>query len=135
MHEEDAMASRRTGERPRAAMTALYANDETAEATLVALQRLQSAFVELSSALNETLCDKRSNAAACLLEGLQDAREILQSVLFPESVPAERRFRLSPADYKFLYQYMSEYPRESSYPRYDTAEYVAVVGEFEFDAH
>ena len=62
--------------RSRAATTALYADDETAEATLVALQRLQSAFVELSTALNETLRDKRSNAAACL----QRARALLQGV-------------------------------------------------------
>ena len=54
---------------------------------------------------------------------LADARDILQSVLFPGSVPADRRFRLNPADYRFLYQYMSELPRESDHPRYDTAEY------------
>lgn len=52
---------------------------------------------------------------------LEDAQQILQSVLFPRSVPAGRRFHLSPADYRFLYQYMSEYPRESRYPRYDSA--------------
>jgi len=54
---------------------------------------------------------------------LADAREILQTVLFPESVPANRRFQLSPADYRFLYQYMSELPRESAHPKYDTTEY------------
>jgi len=54
---------------------------------------------------------------------LADAREMLQSVLFPDEVPANRRFRLSPDDYRFLYQYMSELPRESDHPRYDTAEY------------
>jgi hypothetical protein len=54
---------------------------------------------------------------------LADARDILQSVLFPESVPASRRFRLSTADYRFLYQYMSELPHESTHPRYDTAEF------------
>ena len=54
---------------------------------------------------------------------LEDAQLMLQSLLFPESVPAGRRFRLSPDDYRFLYQYMSEYPRESVHPRYDTAEY------------
>jgi hypothetical protein len=54
---------------------------------------------------------------------LADAQKLLQSVLFPESVPAGRRFRLSPDDYHFLYQYMSEYPRESVHPHYDTAEY------------
>jgi AraC family transcriptional regulator len=45
---------------------------------MVSLHRLQSAFVELSTALNETLRDERSNAAACLqranamLKGLED---------------------------------------------------------------
>ena len=54
---------------------------------------------------------------------LADARELLQSVLFPSSVPHNRRFRLGPADYRFLYQYMCELPRESLHPRYDTAEF------------
>jgi hypothetical protein len=54
---------------------------------------------------------------------LEDAQQILQSVLFPESVPEARRFRLSAADYRFLYTYMSEYPRESLHPRYDSATY------------
>jgi hypothetical protein len=54
---------------------------------------------------------------------LADAQLMLQSVLFPRSVPPARRFDLSPEDYRFLYQYMSEFPRESVHPRYDTAEY------------
>ena len=54
---------------------------------------------------------------------LADAREMLQSVLFPASVPARSRFGLSPDDYRFLYQYMCELPRESTHPRYDTTEY------------
>ncbi len=54
---------------------------------------------------------------------LADAQQILRSVLFPASVSPDRRFRLSPEDYRFLYQYMSELPRESAHPRYDTAEY------------
>ncbi|HXB94536.1 MAG TPA: hypothetical protein VNU70_05235, partial [Puia sp.] len=41
----------------------------------------------------------------------------------PASAPASQRLRLSPEDYRFLYQYMSELPRESVHPRYDTAEY------------
>jgi hypothetical protein len=54
---------------------------------------------------------------------LEDLQQMLQSVLFPESVPPDRRFRLSSDDYRFLYKYMSAYPSESSYPKYDTAEY------------
>jgi hypothetical protein len=54
------------------------------------------------------------------LEGLQ---QLLQSVLFPESVPPGKRFILTAEDYRFLYQYLSEYPSENSHPRYDTSEY------------
>lgn len=54
---------------------------------------------------------------------LTDAQQLLQSVLFPESMPASQRFHLSADDYAFLYRYMSEYPRESMHPGYDTAEF------------
>lgn len=54
---------------------------------------------------------------------LEDLLGILRSVLFPESVPESQRFHLSDEDYRFLYQYMSEYPSESRFPHYDTAEY------------
>lgn len=63
---------------------------------------------------------------------LEDAQQILQSVLFPESVPPCRRFHLSGDDYRFLYKYMSEYPRESLYPSYDTATYFDSYTKFFF---
>jgi hypothetical protein len=54
---------------------------------------------------------------------LEDLQRLLQSVLFPASVPAARRFRLSPDNYRLLYRYMSQYPSEEAHPKYDTAEY------------
>jgi hypothetical protein len=54
---------------------------------------------------------------------LEDLQQILQSVIFPESMQSKNQFHLTPGDYKFLYQYMSEYPAESLFPHYDTAEY------------
>jgi hypothetical protein len=45
---------------------------------------------------------------------------MLQSVLFPLSVPAQRRFNLTADDYRFLYQYLSQYPSETPDPKYDT---------------
>lgn len=54
---------------------------------------------------------------------LEDLQQIAQSVLFPRSVPRRRRFRLSPDDYRFLYRYMSQYPSETRYPKYDSATY------------
>lgn len=65
---------------------------------------------------------------------LEDGQQILQSVLFPESVPAARRFRLSKADYRFLYQYMSEYPRECLHPRYDSTYFDSYTKFFFFRA-
>jgi hypothetical protein len=54
---------------------------------------------------------------------LEDLQQILQSVLFPESVKPSQRFQLTKDDYRFLYQYMSELPGESKFPHYDTAEF------------
>jgi len=50
-------------------------------------------------------------------------QQMLQSVLFPNSVPANRRFNLEKADYDFLYRYLSQYPSETDYPKYDTSLY------------
>ncbi len=61
---------------------------------------------------------------------LQDLQQMLQSVLFPLSVPAKKRFALTANDYKFLYQYMSELPYESKFPHYDTTEYFQSYAKF-----
>jgi len=50
-------------------------------------------------------------------------QQLLQSVLFPNSVPANRRFHLEKTDYDFLYRYLSQYPSETDYPKYDTGLY------------
>jgi hypothetical protein len=50
-------------------------------------------------------------------------QQLLQSVLFPNSVPANRRFHLDKTDYDFLYRYLSQYPSETDYPKYDTGLY------------
>ena len=54
---------------------------------------------------------------------LEYLQQILQSILFPESVPGRQRFNLSKDDYRFLYQYLSQYPSETNYPKYDSSEY------------
>ncbi|GAA4436826.1 hypothetical protein GCM10023188_30340 [Pontibacter saemangeumensis] len=61
-----------------------------------------------------------SNKNSISIENLQG---ILKTVLFPESVPEQQRFNLTPDDYAFLYKYMSMLPRESDYPSYDPGEY------------
>ena len=54
---------------------------------------------------------------------LETFQQILQSVLFPLSVPAKQRFNLTKDDYAFLYQYLSQFPGETNYPKYDTKQY------------
>jgi len=70
------------------------------------------------SLINEPIDFTRANSLP--LEYLQ---QLLQSVLFPESVPERQRFNLSKDDYRFLYQYLSQYPSETNYPKYDSGEY------------
>ena len=45
---------------------------------------------------------------------------MMQAVLFPQSVPAKKRFRLTAGDYALLYEFMSLQPRQSAFPQYDT---------------
>jgi hypothetical protein len=54
---------------------------------------------------------------------LEDMQQVMQSALFPNSMPAKKRFRLTPDDYAFLHRDMSEFPAESDYPHYDTTEF------------
>jgi len=58
---------------------------------------------------------------------LEDQQAMLKAVLFPEAVPARQRFNLTASDYRFLYQYMSQLPRETSFPRYDSTHYDSYV--------
>src|SRR4051812_49092804 len=66
-------------------------DDGGAEAALASLSRLRSAMVELSTALNETLRDQRSSAAA----SLQRAKAMLQGA-DATSQPAPVRRGLAP---------------------------------------
>ena len=54
---------------------------------------------------------------------LEDMQQMLQSLLFPASVPARQRFRIREDDRRFLLQYLSQYPSETPYPFYDTTEF------------
>jgi hypothetical protein len=50
---------------------------------------------------------------------LEDFQQQLQSVLFPKSVAPKQRFHMSEDDRRFLLQYLSQYPSETNYPKYD----------------
>ncbi|MBV4359530.1 serine hydrolase [Pinibacter aurantiacus] len=63
---------------------------------------------------------------------LTDMQQMLQAVLFPSSVSSSKRFDLSDDDYRFLYKYMSQYPSETNFPKYDTTEYFDSYTKFFF---
>ena len=48
---------------------------------------------------------------------------LLQSILFPESVPASQRLALAPTDYAFLRRYLHAAPHESGFHPYAPARY------------
>jgi len=50
-------------------------------------------------------------------------QQILQSALFPESVPRFKRWQLDREDYSFLYRFLSQYPSETDFPKYDSSVY------------
>ncbi|HJV20032.1 MAG TPA: serine hydrolase [Sediminibacterium sp.] len=50
---------------------------------------------------------------------LGDFQQLLQSVLFPQSVPAQQRFNLTGSDRNFLLKYLSQYPSETDDPKYN----------------
>ncbi len=58
---------------------------------------------------------------------LQEQQEILKAILFPKYIETERRFNFSEADRKFVMQYISQLPTETSSPPYkkDTSLYDA----------
>lgn len=51
---------------------------------------------------------------------LEDMQKMLQAIIFPASLPAKMRFNISEEDRLFLLQFLSQYPSETNYPKYDT---------------
>jgi len=52
---------------------------------------------------------------------LEELLGMLKLVLFPESAAPNKRWKLSKDDYHFVYQYLSQFPGETNYPKYDPA--------------
>jgi AraC family transcriptional regulator len=86
MYDNDSISARPTGTISRGSAAALDLNDEAADSTWISLDRLRSAVVELSTALNESLRDERSSAAACL----QRVRAMLHTVDGVAPQPSEK---------------------------------------------
>lgn len=54
---------------------------------------------------------------------LPELTSILQAIIFPKYVKPTQRFDLTDDDYAFLYQYLSQFPGETNYPKYDQQDF------------
>jgi hypothetical protein len=54
---------------------------------------------------------------------INDQQRLMQKLIAPEAFPIAERYHLTPEDYKLIYTYMSKYPTESDYPKYDPKEF------------
>lgn len=79
------------------------------------------------SLVNEPIDFSKANSLP-----LESQQQILQAAMFPESVPRHQRFDLHKKDYAFLYRYLSQYPSETNYPKYDTSQYYDSYVKFYF---
>ena len=63
---------------------------------------------------------------------IADQQEVMKKLLFPEAYRPSERFNLKPDDYSFLYKYMSMYPTESDYPKYNPGEFWTLYSKFNY---
>lgn len=81
---------------------------------------------------NEKMVDKPMDFTLKNCFPLQDLQKMLQSVIFPESVPEKQRFNLTEEDRQFVLKYMSQLPSETNLPAYDTTEFFDSYTKFYF---
>ncbi len=85
--------------------------------------------------LNDEYFDTPMDFSTHNILPLEELQQMLQSVLFPESVPEQQRFRITEKDYDLLYKYMALLPSESNDPRYDTSRFFDSYTKFFFFRH
>ncbi|GAA0545404.1 beta-lactamase family protein [Chitinophaga japonensis] len=61
---------------------------------------------------------------------LTAVHDLLRSIIFPEAVTKQRRFRLTENDYRFLYRCMSRLPAATGHPAYDSTEFYPAYVKF-----
>jgi hypothetical protein len=86
---------------------------------------------------NDSLVNEPIDFTGANYLSLKDLQQLLQSVLFPSSVAISQRFQFKKDDYDFLYRYLSQFPPETNYPKYDTSKYYDSYVKFFFrnDTH
>jgi hypothetical protein len=67
---------------------------------------------------NDSLINKPFDFTYKNFYPLNEQHFLLQSLIFPETVPAQRRFNISEAERSFVLKYMSQLPGETLFPKY-----------------
>ncbi len=81
---------------------------------------------------NDSLINEPFNFTKHNNISLGSMQQMLQSIMFPQSVPLRQRFLLKKDDYTFLYRYLSQYPYETPDPKYDTVKFYDSYAKFFF---
>lgn len=81
---------------------------------------------------NDSLINEPFDFSKMNVFQLSDQHELMKKLFFPENYAQHKKFNLSTADYDFLYNYMSKYPNESTYPKYSTPDYYPSYCKFLF---
>jgi hypothetical protein len=96
-------------EKPAARSSLIYASRNT---------KMGKGFYRGGQLVNEPFDFSKKNRIS-----LEDLHLILRSVIFPDAVPVQQRFGLTPGDYAFLRRCMSMTPPESKSPVYTKPDY------------
>ena len=80
--------------------------------------KLGKGFLRGGKLINEPFDFSKKN-----LLPLHDLHSIVRSIIFPNAVPKEQQFNLTPDDYELLHRYMSMLPVESKNPVYTSPDY------------
>jgi len=68
--------------------------------------------------VGDELRERPKNFAEKNAYPIQDQHDVIRAVMFPDSIPADRRFRLTADDYQFVRRYMSMYPGDADIAAY-----------------
>ena len=81
---------------------------------------------------SDRLVNKPFNMANRNAFSMTDQQAVMKKLMFPEVFPEKDRFKLTNDDYRLIYTYMSKYPTESDYPKYDPGENWATSAKYLF---
>jgi hypothetical protein len=72
---------------------------------------------------NDKLVNEPFNFADKNVFTMSDQQSLMRRLMMPEAFTTKERFNLTPEDYQLIYTYMSKYPTESDFPKYNAEEF------------